>query len=471
MIDPTRAVIESLDQNGRGVARVAGKAVFIEGGLPGETVVAEITKRKPSYEVGRLLGVETPSASRVAPRCPHFGVCGGCTLQHADPALQIAAKQRVLEDALSRIGRVAPDVLLPPISGPFWEYRYRARFSVRDVVKKGGVLVGFHERKSSFVADMRECHVVPRKISGLLPTLRKLVESLSIRDRLPQIELAIGERLQRRENPESVYALVFRILEALTPADEARLVAFADAQGIDVWLQPGGPETAQPFHPRNSALAYTLPEFDVAMPFAPTDFTQVNFFVNRVLVRRAITLLAPVAGERVADFFCGLGNFTLPIARGGAHVIGIDGSPVLIERARANALRNGLSDRASFMAANLFAATRESVAAVGRLDRALLDPPRDGAIELVKALPRSDADGALQRIVYVSCSPATLARDASVLVHDRGYRLSAAGVVNMFPHTAHVESVALFECGESDDVHPNASRDPNVALAAGNPLG
>src|SRR5215831_1326744 len=207
MIDPTHAVIESLDQDGRGVARVAGKAVFIEGGLPGETVAAEITKRKPSYEVGRLLSVETPSASRVAPRCPHFGVCGGCTLQHADPALQIAAKQRVLEDALSRIGRVAADVLLPPISGPFWEYRYRARFSVRNVVKKGGVLVGFHERKSSFVADMRECHVVPRKVSGLLPALRKLVESLSIRDRLPQIELAIGERLQRCENPEPVYAL------------------------------------------------------------------------------------------------------------------------------------------------------------------------------------------------------------------------------------------------------------------------
>lgn len=444
-MEPTRVLIESLDQEGRGVARVAGKAVFVEGGLPGESVVVEIIKHKPSYEIGRALSVESASASRVVPRCPHFGVCGGCTLQHADPALQIAAKQRVLEDALARIGRVSPEILLPPINGPAWEYRFRARFSVRDVVKKGGVLVGFHERKSSFVADMCECHVVPRKISELLPALRKLVESLSIRDRLPQIELAVGGRLQRREPPELVYALVLRILEPLAPSDETRLTAFADAHGVDLWLQPGGPETAAPFHPPNSTLAYTLPEFDLAMPFSPTDFTQVNPYVNRVLVRRAIELLAPAPGERAADFFCGLGNFTLPIARRGAQVLGIDGSAPLIARARANAARNGLSELATYTTANLFSMTNDSVSAFGRLDRALLDPPRDGAIELVKALPRSDTPEGLQRIVYVSCSPGTLARDAGVLVHDRGYRLAAAGVVNMFPHTAHVESIALFE--------------------------
>lgn len=444
-MEPTRVLIESLDQEGRGVTRVEGKAVFVEGGLPGESVALEIIKHKPSYEIGRVLSVESASASRVIPRCPHFGVCGGCALQHADPALQIAAKQRVLEDALARIGRVEPDFLLPSISGPPWEYRFRARFSVRNVVKKGGVLVGFHERKSSFVSDMRECHVVPRKISELLPALRKLVESLSIRDRLPQIELAVGERLQRQEPPELVYALVLRILEPLAPSDEPRLTAFADAHGVDLWLQPGGPETAAPFHPRNSTLAYTLPEFDLAMPFSPTDFTQVNPYVNRVLVRRAIELLAPAAGERIVDFFCGLGNFTLPIARRGAQVLGIDGSAPLLERARANAARNGLSGLARYATANLFAMNKGAVAAFGRLDRALLDPPRDGAIELVKTLPRSDTPEGLQRIVYVSCSPSTLARDAGVLVHDRGYRLAAAGVVNMFPHTAHVESIALFE--------------------------
>jgi 23S rRNA (uracil1939-C5)-methyltransferase len=357
-------------------------------------------------------------------------------------------------------------MLLPPIAGPEWGYRYRARLSVRDVPKKGGILVGFHERKSSYVADMRQCHVLPPKVSGLLPKLRTLIESLSIRSRLPQIELAVGERLTPRSVSESeptstknaddadrrehssarlVHALVLRILEPLTIADEAKLVAFADLHDVEFWLQPGGPETVMPFFPPRSTLAYTLPEFDVAMPFAPTDFTQVNAAVNRMLVRRALQWLDPKPGERVADFFCGLGNFTLPIARRGAHAIGVEGNQSLVARAKTNAIRNGLDASTSFVCANLFAATADWLAPLLPLDRALLDPPREGAVEVVKALPHHDDERALRRVVYVSCSPGTLARDAGILVHDRGYRLLAAGVVNMFPHTAHVESIAVFD--------------------------
>jgi 23S rRNA (uracil1939-C5)-methyltransferase len=463
----TELAIESLDQEGRGVAHAGGKAVFVEGALPGERVRVETIKRKPSYEIARATRVERASASRVVPRCPHFGQCGGCTLQHADAPLQVAAKQRALEEALARIGRVRPDVLLAAIAGPSWGYRHRARLSVRDVQKKGGILIGFHERRSSYVADMRECHVLPPKISALLPALRKLVESLSIRTRLPQIEVAVGERLKIGSDPifpamradstfgkidsdpnfarPIVYALVLRVLEPLTRADEAKLVAFADAHGVEFWLQPGGPDTVTPFHPPNATLAYTLPEFDVAIPFAPTDFTQVNAAINRVLVRRAVALLAPAPGERIADFFCGLGNFTLPIARRGAHVVGFEGSKALVARAAANARRNGLEAQTSFVCTNLFDATPALVEAHGPFAGALIDPPREGAVELAKSLPAAGDARALERVVYVSCNPGTLARDAAVLVHDRGYRLAAAGVVNMFPHTAHVESIALFE--------------------------
>ena len=435
--------IESLDSEGRGVARVDGKTVFVEGALPAERAVIETFRRKPSFEVARAVAVMDANPSRTQPRCPHFGVCGGCTLQHADVALQVAAKQRVLEDALTRIGRVAPGRLLPPIYGPAWEYRNRARLSVRNVPRKGGVLVGFHERRSSFVADMRECHVLPRKISDLLPRLRTLVEQLSIRDRVPQIELAIGDRPEGRDDTP-VYALVFRILEALSADDERQLRRFADEHAVDVWLQTGGPATALPFHPPDSQLGYALPEFDVFVPFGPTDFTQVNPFVNRVLVRRAIGLLDPRPGERIADFFCGLGNFTLPIARRGAHVVGVEGSAALVRRAEENARHNALEGRVRFEIADLFTSTPDGIEALLPLAKALIDPPREGAVELVRSLPAATDAGALERIVYISCNPATLARDSAVLVHDRGYTLDAAGIVNMFPHTAHVESVALF---------------------------
>ena len=433
-MDPV--LITALDQEGRGIARVDGKAIFVEGALIGERVAIEVYQRKPNYERARAVEILNYSPVRVTPRCPHFGTCGGCSLQHIDADAQVAVKQRVLEDALWHIGRVRPQQLLAPIHGPTWGYRQRARLSVRDVPKKGGVLVGFRERKSTYVTDMSSCEVLPPKISALLPGLRALIGKLSVHDRIPQIELARGE------SPEGpVDVLVLRILAALTPADEHEIVAFADLHRVHFWTQTGGPATVVPLHPRDSLLAYELPDFGVRFDFDPTDFTQVNADVNRVLVRRAMGLLDPAPGERIADFFCGLGNFTLPIARLGASVIGIEGSASLIRRAAANAAANGLARLAQFTTANLFAATLESLAALGPLDKALIDPPREGAIELVKALPAAG----LSRILYVSCNPATLARDASVLVNEQRYTMRAAGIANMFPHTAHVESIALFD--------------------------
>ena len=429
-------LVTALDQEGRGVARIGGKAVFIEGALAGELVSIEIYRRKPNYELARAVEILRPSPSRVAPLCPHFGVCGGCSLQHLDAAAQVAAKQRVLEDALWHIGRLRAGELLAPIHGPSWGYRQRARLSVRDVPKKGGVLVGFHERKSSFVTDMRCCPVLPPHISSLLPALRELIGGLSLRNRLPQIELAVGDDANDGTGNE---VLVLRNLDPLTPEDERALGVFADRHGVRLYLQPQGPASVQAFHPPARALSYALPDFDVRIEFQPTDFTQVNVAMNRMLVRRAVGLLAPAPGDAVADFFCGLGNFSLPIARRGAKVVGVEGSAALLSRARANAQTNGLADRARFVAADLFEATPASIEALGTIDKALLDPPREGAIALVKALPAAR----LARIVYVSCNPATLARDAAVLVNG-GFSLRAAGIVNLFPHTAHVESVALF---------------------------
>jgi 23S rRNA (uracil1939-C5)-methyltransferase len=431
--------VASLDQEGRGLARVDGKAIFIEGALPGEVVSITTLKRKPSYEIARADAVLKANAARVDPRCPHFGVCGGCSMQHFDAGAQVAAKQRTLEDALWHIGRVRAGQVLPPIHGPAWGYRHRARLSVRHVAKKGGVLVGFHERKSSFVADMTSCAVLPPKISALLPALRSLVGELTVRDRLPQIELAVGDATARAG---AAHVLVLRILAPLSAADEQRLRGFADRHAVQFYLQTGGPETAVPFHPREACLAYALPEFALELPYSPTEFTQVNPAINRVLVRRAIALLDPRPGERIADFFCGIGNFTLPIARRGAQAIGIEGSAALVRRAEANAASNGLAGQAVFRVADLFAADAASVEALGALDKALVDPPREGAIALVKALPPVEGP---RRIVYVSCNPATLARDAAVLVNEGGFALAAACVVNMFPHTAHVESIAVFE--------------------------
>jgi 23S rRNA (uracil1939-C5)-methyltransferase len=433
---PTVVTIGSLDQEGRGIARIDGKAVFVEGALPGESVAITLQHRKPTYDIARADVIIKANAARVEPRCPHFGICGGCSMQHFDAGAQVAAKQRTLEDTLWHLGRVRPAQMLPAIHGPAWEYRHRARLSVRHVAKKGGVLVGFHERKSSYVADMTSCAVLPRRISDLLPKLRTLIGTLTVRDRLPQIELAVGD------GAGDGHVLVLRILAPLARSDEAALMAFADTHAVEFYVQSGGPETATPLRPSDPTLAYALPEFDLVFPYSPTEFTQVNPAINRVLVRRALALLDPRPDERIADFFCGIGNFTLPIARRGAVVTGIEGSASLVRRAEENAAMNGLTARTTFTVANLFAATPQHIEALGPLDKILVDPPREGAAALVHALP---GDGAPWRIVYVSCNPATLARDAVVLVQDHGYTLAAAGIVNMFPHTAHVESIAVFE--------------------------
>lgn len=427
--------IESLDQEGRGIARRDGKTIFIEGALTGEEVTASVYRKKPSYEQANVQRILRESFQRVTPQCVNFGKCGGCSLQHADMRAQVAAKQRVLEDNLWHIGKVKAGQMLSPIHGPAWGYRRRARLTARYVAKKGGSLVGFHEKRSSFVADMTSCEVLPPHISRLLPLLRELINQMSIRERLPQIEVACGDAAD---------VLVLRVLEPPSQADEALLRSFADAQGVHVYLQPKGPETAHPFWPERAAdLYYTLPEFGVKMPFFPTEFTQVNHLVNGVLVHRALMLLAPQPGERIADMFCGIGNFSLPIARSGAQVVGIEGSASLVRRAAENAAYNGLSAQVQFRAMNLFEINGEAFAALGLFDRILIDPPRDGAAELVKSLVSAPP----ARIVYVSCNPATLARDASMLVHEQGYTLGAAGVVNMFPHTAHVESIAVFDRG------------------------
>lgn len=425
--------IESLDQEGRGIARRDGKTIFIEGALTGETVTASVYRKKPSYENANVQRILRESSQRVTPQCVNFGNCGGCSLQHLDARAQVAAKQRVLEDNLCHIGKVSAGQMLSPIHGPAWGYRRRARMTARYVFKKGGSLIGFHEKRSSFVADMMSCEVLPPHISKLLPLLRELVGKLSIRERMPQIEVACGDAAD---------VLVLRVLEPPSEADKAHLKAFANMHSVHLYLQPKGPDTAYPFWPETPAdLFYTLPEFNVKMPFFPTEFTQVNHDVNRVLVHRALALLAPQPGERVADMFCGIGNFSLPIARSGAYVTGIEGSAALVKRAAENAAFNGLSANAQYGTMDLFKIDAAAFAAMGSFERMLIDPPRDGAAELVKSLIAAPP----RRIVYVSCNPSTLARDASMLVHEQGYVLSAAGVVNMFPHTAHVESIAVFD--------------------------
>ncbi|KND60996.1 23S rRNA (Uracil-5-) -methyltransferase RumA [Candidatus Burkholderia verschuerenii] len=438
--------IVSLDAEARGVGRTVnedgepGKVIFVEGALPGERVSYTSYRRKPSFEQAQVVKVLREAVIRTTPKCTFFGTCGGCSMQHLDVRAQIAVKQRVLEDNLEHLSKLRAETMFRPIHGPSWGYRYRARLTVRHVEKKGGVLVGFHERKSSYVADMTSCEVLPPHVSAMLVPLRHLVAGLSIRDRMPQIELAVGA---------DVTALVLRILEPLTEADEALLRSFADEHNVQFWLQPKGPDTVYPFYPLDRELAYTLPEFAIRMPFKPTDFTQVNHQINRVLVARALSLLAPLPGDRVLDLFCGIGNFTLPLARRSREVVGIEGSEALTTRALENARANGVDGHTSFACRNLFEVTADDFRALGAFDKFLIDPPREGALAVSKALADLAQAGeqALlpKRIVYVSCNPATLARDAGLLVHEAGYRMKGAGVVNMFPHTSHVESIALFE--------------------------
>ena len=480
--------INSLDLEAQGVARKTdGKVVFVDGALPFEWVTAQVNRKKNNWEAATLTAVHRESSQRVTPGCPHFGLhagaCGGCKMQHLDATAQVAMKQRVLEDNLWHLGKVKPDTLWRPIQGPTWGYRYRARLSVRHVIKKGAVLIGFHERKSRYVADMSVCPVLPPHVSAMLLPLRALIAGMDARDTCPQIELACGD---------DVTALVLRHLDPLSTADKDRLRAFVTAHpSVQWWLQPKGPDTVQLLDPHGVngvpplELAYELPDFGIRMPFKPTDFTQVNPHINRVLVSRALRLLDAQRHERVIDWFCGLGNFTLPIATQAGQVLGIEGSAALVARSKENFDKNRDSAHKSvqmcatdFVARNLFDMTPVMLLADGRADKWLVDPPREGAFALSKALadihqqrlrqaglataPELIAEGGTpeqpaadvtipadwrppQRIVYVSCNPATLARDAGLLVNRAGYRCAGAGVVNMFPHTAHVESIAVFE--------------------------
>jgi 23S rRNA (uracil1939-C5)-methyltransferase len=437
--------IKALDMDARGVGHLEnedgtqGKVIFVEGALPGENVSFDTLRKKKNWVAGRMRTLRRESAMRVTPKCRHFDHCGGCSMQHLEPSAQVAIKQRVLEDNLWHIGKVKAEHIMRPLQGPTWEYRYRARLSVRWVAKKETVLVGFHEKHSSFVADMTECHILPQHIARLLVPLRALIRALSIYDQAPQIEVAVGEE---------VTALVLRNMAPLTAADEQLLRQFADHWDIQWWLQPRGPESVTPFYPLGKELFYTLPEFGIKMPFKPTDFTQVNHQINRVLVGKALRLLDVQPGERVADLFCGLGNFTLPLATQAAQVVGIEGSTTLTTRALENAKANGVAGKTSFYTRNLFEVTRNDLVELGKFDRMLIDPPRDGAMALVTALAelRETRPELLpRRIVYVSCSPSTLARDAGILVQQAGYVMTKAGVANMFPHTSHVESIGVFE--------------------------
>ncbi|RZJ84373.1 MAG: 23S rRNA (uracil(1939)-C(5))-methyltransferase RlmD [Massilia sp.] len=440
--------IKSLDADARGVGHLEnedgspGKVIFVEGALPGERVSYETLRKKKNWESGRMLTLQRASSMRVEPKCKHFGYCGGCSMQHLEPSAQVAMKQRVLEDNLWHIGKVKSEMIMRPMYGPTWDYRFRARLSVRHVAKKGGVLVGFHERASSYVADITYCEILPDHVAQLIVPLRDMIGAMSLYNQLPQIEVAIGEELT---------VLVLRIMAPLSPADEVLVKAFADNWNVQIWLQPKGPDTAHPYYPLGKELYYTLPEFGIRMPFKPTDFTQVNHQINRVLVAKALRLLDVQPGERVADLFCGLGNFTLPLATQAREVVGIEGSSALTTRALENAQANGLASKTSFSTRNLFEVTKDDLVALGKFDRMLVDPPRDGAMALSLALAElreTHEDLMPQRIVYVSCSPSTLARDAGILVHKAGYVLKKAGVCNMFPHTSHVESIAVFELGE-----------------------
>ena len=451
--------VESLDLEAKGIAhRPDGKVVFIEGALPLERVRANVYRKKPSFEQATLTLVQKESAQRVRPGCEHFGMfsgaCGGCKMQHLHPAAQVAVKQRALEDALWHLGKVRADMMLRPIEGPTWAYRHRARLSVKHVVKKATVLVGFHERNSRYVADIKSCRVLPDHVSALLLPLRALIGAMDARDSCPQIELACGEGLT---------ALVLRHLEPLSPADLERLRGFADEHATPVpiqwWLQPKGPDTLHTLDPPQHSLFYLLPALGIRVPFRPTDFTQVNPYINQTLVSRVLRLLAPGPSERVIDWFCGLGNFTLALATQAGSVLGVEGSAALVARARENLELNqrrppGLSSLAptEFAVQDLFQLDASALLACGAARKWLIDPPREGAFALAKALADLHQGGqdtgdwlAPERIVYVSCSPATLARDAGLLVHQAGYRCRAAGVVNMFAHTAHIESIALFE--------------------------
>lgn len=423
------ARIEDLTHEGMGVARREGKTVFVEGGLPGESVECVYTARRSRRDEARVVRILEPAPERVEPRCPHFSFCGGCALQHLAPVSQLASKQRGLLDSLTHIGRLEPDRVLEPMTGPLWGYRRRARLGVKWVAKKGRVLVGFRERHSPYVADLKRCEVLDGRVGGLLEELARLVESLSVRERLPQIEVACGD---------AVAALSLRVLAPPSESDLRSLRAFGERYGLALYLQPGGPDSVRPLDLAAPALSYRLPGFELDLAFEPYHFIQINAALNRQLIERACDLLEVGPEDRVLDLFCGLGNFSLAMARRARAVVGVEGDSRLVEWARRNAVRNDIGN-ATFAVADLAGDLAGQPWLQGGYDKVLLDPPRSGALELMAHVAALGP----RRVVYVSCHPATLARDVGVLGQRFGYRLDSVGVVDMFPHTTHVESVAV----------------------------
>ena len=429
--DPVEVEIESLTHEGRGLAHLDGKAVFVDGALAGELVRFRYTRMQRRFDEGRVVEVLRPSAQRVEPRCPHFGVCGGCSLQHMEAGAQIGMKQEILADVFARIGNVEPDAWLPPLSAGAWGYRRKARLGVRYVPKKGRTLVGFRERGTSFITDLTRCEILHPRIGEKVQRIAEVVDRLSIRERIPQIEVAMGD---------TPCVLVIRVLEPPSDADIGLLETFGQEAGFHIYLQEGGVETIRPLPGQAIDLHYGLPAYQLRIDFEPTDFTQVNLELNRSMLDQAMDLLAPQPDERVLDLFCGLGNFSLPIARRAGEVVGVEGDEGLVQRARDNARANGLTN-CTFHSADLYGELDVAPWMQQRFGKALLDPPRSGALQILDLLPRLG----VEKIVYVSCFPSTLARDADRLVNALGYRMVAAGAMDMFPHTAHVESMAVFE--------------------------
>lgn len=431
---PFQTDILDLSHDGRGVARrdgEGGKVTFITGALPGEVVTAEPTARNRHFDEARTIEVVQASPQRVTPRCPHFGVCAGCVLQHLEESQQIVAKQRVLIDNLTRIGHVTPGTVLPPLVGDSWGYRRKGRFSVRRVEKKDKTLVGFRELDPRFVADLSQCLTVIPEIGMKVGVLSEFIETLDGKRDIPQIEFIAGD---------DAIMLTIRHMQPLSDADRAAWIAFGQAHGFAISLQPGGVESVQPLWPAEVPLSFKLAPWDVELAFRPLDFIQVNAKLNVQMIAHALALLDAGPDERVLDLFCGLGNFTLPLARTVRNVVGVEGDAGLVARARENAVRNGL-ENAEFHAADLTQDQRQASWMRQGFDKLLLDPPRSGAIEVLQQLPLKQ----FKRIVYVSCHPGSLARDAGYLVNEQGFTLVSAGAMDMFPHTAHVESIAVFE--------------------------
>jgi 23S rRNA (uracil1939-C5)-methyltransferase len=428
------ATITDLSHDGRGVARIDNKATFVSGALPGERVLLKYRKRHRNYDDAEVVSVLEPSPDRVEPKCRHFGQCSGCSLQHMAPAAQIAAKQRVLAENFERIGKVTPESWLPPLADDPWNYRRKGRFSVRFVNKKDRVLVGFREESNPrFVADIDVCEVIHPAIGPKVGLLASLIQTLDVARDIPQVEFAAGD---------DTVALVFRHLSPLSEGDRAKLTAYGQAHGYAIYLQPGNHSSIHALWPEAPRLSFGIPAEGVTLDFLPLDFVQVNAGMNQRMLARTLELLDLQPTDKVLDLFCGLGNFTLPIARHVAEVVGVEGEHGLVQRAAENAARNGLAN-ASFRVANLFDDQRDEPWAKQAWDKILLDPPRAGADKVLEYLPRKGTN----RIVYVSCHPGSLARDAGILVEKHGFRLVSAGVMDMFPHTAHVESIALFERG------------------------